>query len=81
MTAYESKDAISASFLNEETIFGDALRRGMKHLNDRLKLEDKFPAELAFQLHDSFGFPIDLSVLVAHERGLTLNVADLEFSE
>ncbi len=37
-----------------------------------------FPADEAFKLYDTFGFPLDLTELMARERGLTVDVAGFE---
>ncbi len=37
-----------------------------------------FPGEAAFYLYDTFGFPLDLTELMARERGLTVDVAGFE---
>ncbi len=68
---------------DEEESFGRTLERGIAlfdeaaqyavtHHNRRIRGED------AFRLHDTFGFPIDLTQIMAEETGLTVDVAEYE---
>jgi len=58
----------------EETQFLKTLARGRK-LFDRTvsKLTDQvIPGDVAWRLYDTYGFPVDLTQLMAEERGLTV---------
>ncbi len=36
------------------------------------------PGDEAFKLYDTFGFPIDLTVIIAEERGASVDLAGFE---
>jgi alanyl-tRNA synthetase len=48
--------------------------RGTEDQGERLRI----PAEWAFELYDTYGFPLDLTELMARERGMTVDVAGFE---
>ena len=60
----------------EEERFYETLEVGMQILDEALAGEVKvLPGEVAFKLHDTFGFPLDLSADVCRERGLSVDEA------
>ena len=63
----------------EEESFGRTLDRGIEIFERKaeqiLSVGDKqFPGQDAFILHDTYGFPLDLTQLMAEEKGLTVDV-------
>jgi alanyl-tRNA synthetase len=60
----------------EEERFFETLANGMEILDAALAGDTKvLPGEVAFKLHDTFGFPLDLSADVCRERGLSVDEA------
>ena len=62
----------------EEERFSTTLDNGRAYLDDALAgLEDaaELPGEVAFKLHDTYGFPIDLTVEIAQSAGHAVNMA------
>ncbi len=74
----EQADAIDTWLSAEEKGFGRTLEQGLQTLRfhiDRAKDlgNDFIPAEAAFQLHDTFGFPFDLTKELLAEEGLSVD--------
>ncbi|MBT3219268.1 MAG: alanine--tRNA ligase [Proteobacteria bacterium] len=60
----------------EEERFRRTLGRGMRLLDsefDRLETGATLPGGVAFTLADTFGFPLDLTQLIAEERGIAVD--------
>ena len=63
----------------EEERFFETLQSGMQILDAALAGGVKeLPGEVAFKLHDTYGFPLDLSADVCRERGLTVDEAGFD---
>lgn len=70
---------VIAIIKDEEDSFGRTLDRGLKLFDEAAKRGGgTVGADDAFKLHDTFGFPIDLTVLMAEERGLKVDHAGYE---
>lgn len=79
----EKKDFIIKVISNEEERFHVTLADGMKILEDKiaaLKEDGKtvIPGDDAFQLYDTYGFPIDLTEDAAEENGMTVDKEGFE---
>ncbi|OIQ67695.1 alanine--tRNA ligase [mine drainage metagenome] len=60
----------------EEERFFETLEIGMQILDEALHGDVKvLPGDIAFKLHDTYGFPLDLSADVCRERGVSVNEA------
>lgn len=75
------KDVIN----EEETQFLKTLSRGQKLMEKIMskmgKDEKVFPGEVAWRLYDTYGFPYDLTLLIAEESGFTVDQAKFEESK
>ena len=81
----QRKSFILSTVREEQDRFMTTLGTGQGLLNEeiaRLKKSGQkvLPGEVAFKLYDTFGFPSDLTQLIAQEQGLTLNQEDFEKS-
>jgi alanyl-tRNA synthetase len=71
-------DFVSKVILEEEKSFLRTLESGLKRF-ENLDIQHKtVTGEQAFELLDTFGFPIDLTRLIAREKGLTVDDAGFE---
>jgi alanyl-tRNA synthetase len=63
----------------EEERFYETLENGMEILDAALAGDQKvLPGEVAFKLHDTYGFPLDLTQDVCRERGVAVDVAGFD---
>jgi alanyl-tRNA synthetase len=70
-------DYVGKVIFEEETSFLRTLEKGLKRIDlieSGLK-ERTISGEQAFELYDTFGFPFDLTSLIARERGITVDEA------
>ncbi|MDQ3981569.1 MAG: alanine--tRNA ligase-related protein, partial [Actinomycetota bacterium] len=78
----ERRGFISEVAEREEHRFDETLRQGMGVLETEITrardLGAGIPGDAAFRLHDSFGFPIDLTVEIAGESGLDVDIEAFE---
>ena len=72
----EKKHHIQTVIQTEEKAFNEALDRGLNHFEKLLRsLTGKMiPGKEAFRLYDTYGFPLDLTQLMAREKGLQVDL-------
>jgi alanyl-tRNA synthetase len=69
------QDYVGKVIFEEETSFLRTLEKGLKRI-DAIHAEMKnkvIGGQLAFELYDTFGFPLDLTSLIARERGFSVD--------
>ena len=69
----ENREQIEQILRAEEERFTQTLERGMRLFEEIAGRGGDISGEDAFLLHDTYGFPIELTVELAHERGLGVN--------
>jgi len=69
------KHLIENVIKEEEASFLRTLDQGLVLLDNIIaeSSENEISGEKAFELYDTFGFPVDLTALILHEKGLSLN--------
>ena len=70
------QDFIQRVILEEENSFLRTLENGLKRLDEISSQTEKggiINGNIVFELSDTFGFPVDLTALIAREKGLSLD--------
>ena len=78
------KDHIMKVILEEETSFLRTLGKGLKLLEKKIGELNKegldiLPGKSAFELYDTFGFPVDLTQLILKENNMNTDIPGFEF--
>ena len=77
----ERRSTIEQAALNEEKQFRQTLERGLSRLDKELEAANTtktVPGKAVFQLYDTFGFPADLTEIIAGERGYAIDKAGFD---
>ncbi|MGH8985671.1 MAG: alanine--tRNA ligase [Acidimicrobiia bacterium] len=74
-----NRDLVAGTVVREEERFRQTLRRGVELLDEKLEVGDVSGSD-AFFLHDTLGFPVDLTREMAEERGRTVDLAGFQES-
>ncbi len=86
-TAYpelkQRREHVLSTVRDEEERFLVTLDQGTQILNDELKTslsrgQKILPGEVVFKLYDTYGFPADLTQVIAHEQGLKIDEQGFE---
>jgi alanyl-tRNA synthetase len=69
----QQKDFVAKVILEEEKSFLRTLEEGLKRFDTILQKDGVIDGKAAFELYDTYGFPIDLTRLMAAEKGWTVD--------
>jgi alanyl-tRNA synthetase len=69
----EHREEIHRVLTAEEERFGKTLERGLRLFEEVAEKDGAISGEDAFRLHDTYGFPLELTRELARERGLGVN--------
>ncbi|HEX4384642.1 MAG TPA: alanine--tRNA ligase, partial [Myxococcales bacterium] len=73
-----SRVRILETVQHETELFLRTLDRGNAILAEELARGKRVPGDLAFKLHDTYGFPLDLTQVIAAESGATVDAEGFE---
>ena len=74
----ERRDAVLDAIEAEEEKFARTLEAGSARLEELVRAGGTISGADAFRLHDTFGFPIDLTIEMAAERGIDVDRAGFD---
>lgn len=70
---HQQKDFVAKVILEEEKSFLRTLEEGLKRFDTITQIGGVVDGKAAFELYDTYGFPIDLTRLMAAEKGWTID--------
>lgn len=74
----EQRKMILKTIESEETSFAKTIDRGLQLLDNITMTTGRISGEQAFILYDTYGFPLDLTQLIARERNMPVDEAGFE---
>ncbi len=69
----ERRERVIEVLEREEKSFNETLDRGLELFDKEVAASGKISGDFAFKLYDTYGFPIDLTALLAREQGLSVD--------
>lgn len=75
---YSQQDFVEKVVLEEEVSFLRTLTTGIQRFENYVVNQPSIDGNFAFELFDTYGFPIDLTELLAREQGLTVDMTGFE---
>ena len=70
----DNRDIVIEELKNEKSRFSKTLEKGLKMFEKVTKTNNSIDGETAFHLFDTFGFPLELTLELAEEQGIKVDV-------
>ena len=72
----ENRNVVLTVLKDEKTKFNRTLEKGLREFEKAIRNinDNKIDANVAFRLYDTYGFPIELTVELAHDNNLSVDV-------
>ena len=77
----DNRELVESVILSEEERFGRTLRTGQAYLDEAVKdlsEGDVLPGDVASKLHDTYGFPVEVTQEICAERGIDVDMDGFE---
>ena len=77
----DNRELVESVIRSEEERFGRTLRTGQAYLDEALQglgANDVLPGEVAFKLHDTYGFPVEVTTEICSEQGIAVDMEGFE---
>ncbi|MGN1378998.1 MAG: alanine--tRNA ligase [Bacilli bacterium] len=74
----KNEEVIYEVLKNEKDKFNKTLEKGLREFSKIIKNNEDINGEVAFHLYDTFGFPIELTIELANEKGLKVDEKGFE---
>jgi alanyl-tRNA synthetase len=76
--AEATREAFAATLVREEKLIAEVKAGTLDRTEAKARSRSVISAEAAFKLHDTYGFPIDLTRIMAEESGMSVDIAGYE---
>ncbi len=77
----DNRELVESVILSEEERFGRTLRTGQAYLDEAVEglgEGDVLPGDVAFKLHDTYGFPVEVTQEICADRGINVDMEGFE---
>ena len=74
----DNREVVLSELKNEKVKFNRTLEKGLRQFEKEVRDGKDIDGETAFHLFDTFGFPLELTVELAEEKGLKVDVEGYE---